>query len=256
MTILRNALSPACTFVALALIVLGLGACSSGGLNDAFDNLLDMADPEDDRDSFAEEDIAEALKQALRSGVRRSTTEASRSGGYERNADLHIPVPPELGEFPIRLRQLGMGTVVDRFEVSLNIAAEKAAGTAQPIFVGAIRRLTIRDAWEILSSEDDAATEYLRRETFDELYDAFKPEVVRQLGLTGSTRLFRDLVKRYNQIPRLDDVTFDLEDYTTRRAIDGLFFLVAKEEQNIRENPAARTTELMQRIFGANIARD
>jgi len=202
---------------------------------------------------LTEADVANGLRQALRSGIRDSTERASRVNGYLKNPDLHIPVPPSVQRVASTLRDVGLGGVVDDFEAALNHAAEDAAKTAQPIFMDALRSLTIADAWAILKGEDDAATEYLRRETGDELRAAFSPHIKTSLERVGCTRLFNDLLARYNRIPLVEKVEFDLTSYTTAKATDGLFFLVAEEEMNIRENPVARTTELMRRVFGTKV---
>lgn len=247
------------TTVAMLLGIFCLFGCSSGGGAGSFraelSNLLESESLREGlgRAPLTEKDVANGLHQALRSGIRRSTERASRTNGYLNHPDLHIPVPPSVQSVAATLRNLGLGRMVNDFEAALNHAAEDAAKTAQPIFLEALRSLTISDAWAILQGEDDAATEYLRKETGVELRTAFSPKVEASLERVGCTRLFNDLLARYNRIPLVEKVEFDLTSYTSTRAVDGLFFLVAEEEKNIRENPVARTTELMRRVFGPKV---
>lgn len=245
--------------VGMSLCVFGLFGCSSDGGAGSFRaeiaNLLESGSLREGLSNapLTEQDVANGLLQALRSGIRDSTQRASRTNGYLNHPDLHIPVPPSVQGVTSTLRDLGLGRMVDDFEAALNHAAEDAAKTAQPIFLDALRSLTIADAWAILQGEDDAATAYLRRETGGELHAAFSPKVAASLERVGCTRLFNNLLARYNRIPLVEKVEFDLTNYTTTKAMDGLFFLVAEEEKNIRENPVARTTELMRRVFGPKV---
>jgi len=133
--------------------------------------------------------------------------------------------------------------------LSLNRAAEDAAQTAKPIFIGAIRKLTFKDVWNILTGEKDAATQFLRRTTSDELYRAFAPHIQQSLDKTYATKYYTDVMTAYNALPLVQKVNPNLNDYATKKAMDGLFLLVAQEEANIRENPVARTTELLRRVF-------
>ena len=245
--------------VGMLLGIVCLFGCSSGGGAASFraeiSNLLESGSLREGlgRAPLTERDVMNGLLQALRSGIRDSTERASRVNGYLKHPDLHIPVPPSVQGITSRLRDIGLGRMVDDFEAALNHAAEDAAKTAQPIFLEALRSLTIMDAWAILEGEDDAATVYLRRQTGDELHAAFSPKVAASLERVGCTRLSNDLLARYNRIPLVKKIEFDLTSYTTTRAVDGLFFLVAEEEKNIRENPVARTTELMRRVFGTKV---
>ncbi len=247
------------TAAGMLLGIICLFGCSSGGGAGSFraeiSNLLESESLREGlgRAPLTEQDVAKGLRQALRSGIRDSTERASRNNGYLNHPDLHIPVPQPVQSVTSRLRDIGLGRIVDDFEAALNHAAEDAAKTALPIFLEALRSLTIMDAWAILEGKDDAATEYLRKETGGELHAAFSPKVAASLERVGCTRLFNDLLVRYNRIPLVQKVEFDLTSYTTTRAVNGLFFLVAEEEKNIRENSVARTTELMRRVFSPKV---
>ncbi len=194
-------------------------------------------------------EVAQGLKEALTVGISKGAQQASQLDGYYKNPMLKIPFPPDVQRVEQRLRQLGLGSEVDKFIVSLNRGAEKAATEAKPVFVTAIRNMTIQDAWNILRGQDDAATQYLKRTTSSELRSRFQPIVAKSLQDVEATKYYGDLVNTYNKIPGVQRVNPDLESYATDKAIEGLFLLVADEEKNIRENPVARTTELLRRVF-------
>ena len=139
--------------------------------------------------------------------------------------------------------------------LSLNRGAELAAREARPVFMTAIRNLTIQDAIGILSGDRTAATEYLRRTTSQELLSRFTPIVANALQQTNATRYYGDLANTYNRIPMVQQINPDLTQYATQKAVDGLFLLVAQEEAKIRENPVARTTELLRRVFSSSYNR-
>ncbi|MBE63525.1 MAG: hypothetical protein CMB89_14290 [Flammeovirgaceae bacterium] len=132
---------------------------------------------------------------------------------------------------------------------TLNHGAEEAAKEAKPIFVNAITGMTVQDAWGILKGEDNAATQYLQSKTTADLTAKFQPVIKQALDKTNATKYYSDLVNTYNKIPFVDKVNPNLDEYATDRALSGLFTLVAEEEKNIRANPAARTTELLKKVF-------
>src|SRR5690606_35735735 len=150
-----------------------------------------------------------------------------------KNPEIKIPFPPEVKKVEDRLRQIGLGGEVDKFVMTLNRGAEDAAKEAKPIFISAIRSMTIQDAWGILKGEDDAATQYLRRTTGEQLAQKFKPVIQQSLSKVNATRYYGDIVNTYNRIPLVEKVNPDLDDYATGKAIDGLFVMIAKEEKRI-----------------------
>jgi len=197
------------------------------------------------------EEVAAGLKEALTNGVSKGSDLVSKVDGYFKNAEIKIPFPPEVAQVETRLRQIGMGAQVDNFILALNRGAEEAAKGAKPIFVSAIKQMTIQDAWSILKGEKDAATQYLKRTTTTDLTVAFKPVVHDALVKVNATKYYTDLVTAYNKIPTVQKVNPDLDAYATEKAIAGLFVMVAREEKNIRENPGARTTALLKKVFEA-----
>ncbi|WP_324677779.1 DUF4197 domain-containing protein [Hymenobacter sp. GOD-10R] len=200
--------------------------------------------------TVSQTEAANGLKEALVQGISKGTDQASKTDGFYLNKLIRIPFPPDAQRVANTLRTIGLGAQVDKFELSLNRGAEDAAKSAKPIFLSAIKSLTFRDVWGILTGEKDAATSYLKRTTTTQLTTAFKPIIQQSLDKVSATRYYTDLTTRYNKIPLVTPVNTDLNDYATGKAIDGLFTLVAQEEANIRENPVARTTDLLKRVFG------
>ncbi len=201
--------------------------------------------------SLSGSDIASGLKEALRVGISKGADQASVTDGYFKNPLLRIAFPPEAQKVAARLRQIGLGAQVDKFELSMNRAAEDAAKRAKPVFVKAITSMSIGDAVGILRGQNDAATQYLRRTSGGQLVTEFTPIIDSALAKNNATRYYGDLVTTYNKLPFVQRVNPNLTEYATNRAVDGLFVLVAQEEKRIRENPAARVTDLLRRVFGS-----
>lgn len=229
--------------------VLLLGACTSAQINQTIGEVNKTLGSSGAPLTTAE--VAQGLKEALIKGISKGSDLVSQVDGYLKNPEIKIPFPPEVKKVEDRLRQIGLGGEVDKFIMTLNRGAEDAAGEAKPIFIEAIRSMTIQDAWAILRGEDDAATQYLKRTTSGLLKEKFKPVIQNSLNKVNATKYYGEIVTRYNQIPLVQKVNPDLDDYATDKAIEGLFLMIAKEEKNIRENPVARTTELLKKVFGA-----
>ena len=222
---------------------------STGGF---FDKVLQaVTQPGGASGSLTSSDIASGLKEALRVGISKGADQASATDGYFKNPLLRIAFPPEAQKVASRLRQIGLGAQVDKFELSLNRAAEDAAKVAKPVFIKAITSMSIGDAVGILRGQNDAATQYLRRTSGQQLITQFTPIIDSTMKKNNATRYYADLVNTYNKIPLVQKVNPNLTEYATGKAVDGLFLLVAQEEQKIRENPAARVTDLLKRVFGS-----
>lgn len=200
---------------------------------------------------LSSEEIAEALKEALTNGISKGSDLVSQVDGYFKNPEIKLPFPPEAQKAETKLRQIGMGAEVDKFILSLNRAAEDAAKEAKPIFVTAIKSMTIQDAAGILKGEQDAATRYLDRTTSPALKSKFLPVVKNSLAKVNATKYYADLINTYNKLPLVQKLNPNLDEYATDKAIQGLFIMIAKEEKNIRDNPGARTTELLRKVFGS-----
>jgi hypothetical protein len=199
-------------------------------------------------------DIANGLKEALVVGITNGSAVASQTDGYFNNPLIKIALPEEVQKIGNTLRRIGLGSEVDKFEMALNRGAEQAAEKAKPIFSSAIRQMTITDALSILRGDKDAATQYLQRVTSEQLLTAFSPVVQNALDQTQATKYYTDIATRYNSIPLVQPINADLTNYATNQAMSGLFKLIAKEEEKIRENPLARTTDLLKRVFGSTQA--
>lgn len=202
-------------------------------------------------ESLTSDEVAAGLKEALTNGVSKGSDLVSQLDGYYKNPEIKIPFPPEVKQVETRLRQMGLGSEVDKFVESLNRGAEEAAKQAKPIFVTAVKQMTIQDAYSILKGNNDAATQYLSKTTTPQLTEKFKPVVRESLNKVNATKYYSDLVKTYNKIPLVTKVNPNLDDYATEKAIQGLFVMIAKEEKNIREDPLARTSDLLKKVFGA-----
>ena len=220
-----------------------MGPCTTTELLQAVNDVID-APP-----ALSESDVASGLKEALVKGTGSGTASASKLDGYFKNPRLKIPFPPNIQKVETKLRQLGMNNMVDNFVLSLNRGAEKAATEAKPIFVSAITSMTVKDAWGILKGDKNSATNYLRRTTSTSLEAAFKPVIKSSLDAVDATKHFTNIVNTYNKIPFIEKVNPNLEDYVTDKAMFGLFLLIEDEEKKIREDPIARTTELLKKVF-------
>ena len=196
-------------------------------------------------------EVGEGLKEALIKGISNGSDLASQLDGYFKNPEIKIPFPPDVKKVEDRLRQIGLGSEIDKFVMTLNRGAEDAAKEAKPIFISAIKQMTIDDAWSILRGEPDAATQYLKRTTSAQLKEKFSPVIQTSLDKVSATKYYGEIVSRYNSIPLVQRVNPNLNDYATDMAIQGLFTMIAKEEKNIRQDPLARTTELLKRVFGS-----
>ncbi len=196
-------------------------------------------------------EVTKALKEALQQGATKGATQVSQLDGYFKNAEIKIPFPPDVQLVETKMRALGMGKQVDEFVLSLNRAAEDAAKQAAPIFVSAIQKMTIEDAYAVLKGEPDAATQYLSRTTTPQLKEKFMPIVKSSLDKVNATRYYADLIGYYNRVPFVQKVSPDLTGYATDKAIQGLFVMIAKEEKNIRKDPLARTTDLLKKVFSS-----
>jgi hypothetical protein len=200
---------------------------------------------------LSSEEIAEGLKEALTNGISKGSDLVSQVDGYFKNPEIKLPFPPEARKAEEKLRAIGMGSEVDKFVLSLNRAAEDAAKEAKPIFVTAIKQMTIQDAASILKGNSDAATQYLKKTTSQPLKDKFMPIVKNSLNKVNATKYYSDLITAYNKIPLVQKMNPDLDEYATDKAIAGLFVMIAKEEANIRNNPLARTSDLLKKVFAA-----
>lgn len=232
------------------ILIIGLSGCANSS------NLLDQAasilnDMNTDKPLTAEE-AGLGIKEALIQGISTGAKSLAEENGYASRPAIRIPFPEDAKFIEDRLRSLGLNKEMDRVVASLNNAAEDAAMKAIPVFTKAIQQLTFEDAFAIVRGDSMAATSFLRRTTSTELTQLFAEPIANSLDKVDATKYWSDVIGTYNQIPFIKKVEPDLTSYVTQKALDGLFVMVAQEEQRIRENPAARTTELLRRVFGKN----
>lgn len=194
-------------------------------------------------------EIVAGLKEALALGAEKSGQKLSSPDGFFKDAAVKILMPKEVQEIEKKMRLLGMGKLVDNAVLSMNRAAEDASTAAAPIFLSAIKKMTVTDALTILKGTDTAATGYLRKSTSPELISAFMPVIEESLKKVDATKHWKDVFNVYNRFSS-KPVETDINVYVTQRALDGIFHYVAEEEINIRKNPAGRVTDVLKNVFG------
>lgn len=194
-------------------------------------------------------EVAAGLRQALDLGIDRQVTKLTQEDGFFKNELVRITLPAELQKVDQTLRDVGLDALADEGLKVLNRAAEDAVKEATPIFVNAVKDITFNDARNILTGGDQAATTYLSQKTSGELYTRFNPVITNSLDKVGATQVWTNIINRYNALPLTANVNPDLADYVTQEALEGVFTMIAIEEQEIRNNFAARTTDLLKRVF-------
>ena len=200
---------------------------------------------------LSESKVMQGLKEALQIGTGNAVQNVSQLDGYYKNPKIRIPLPESVVKVEKVLRAVGYGPKVDDFELSMNRAAEKAAPEAKALFFDAIKQMTFSDARKILQGQDNEATLYFKDKTSNRLNEIFKPIVHRVMSEVGVTRTYQALDAKVRSIPFTDRLSFDLDNYVTNKALDGLFLMVAEEERKIREDPTARVTDLLKEVFGS-----
>lgn len=200
--------------------------------------------------SLSNEQIVAGLKEALNVGTGNAVDLVSQVNGFYKNDLIKIPLPSELQTIEKTAKQFGLSSQFDEFVLSMNRAAEDASKTAAPIFVDAIKAMTINDALNILNGNDNAATMYFKDKTEGKLTDAFKPIVTDAMNKVGVTKTYKDLTSNIKSIPFVSVKVTDIDQYVTSKTLDGLYAMIAKEEKNIRDNPSARVNDILKEVFG------
>jgi hypothetical protein len=201
---------------------------------------------------ITEAEAGQGIKEALAQGVTAAVLNLNKTDGFFGNAAYKLFLPPDAKKIENTLRDLGLGKQVDRAILQINRGAEDAAGFAKPIFTDAIKEMTLVDAINIVKGSNDAATNYFRQKTTDKLIAAFMPSVKSSLDKVSATKYYADVVNTYNNFPTtFTKINPDLPSYVVGKAVEALFDQVAKEEANIRANPAARVTDILKKVFGS-----
>ena len=196
-----------------------------------------------------EHEMISGLKEALVKGTEMGVSSLSQSGGYLDHPSFKIPFPTDAQKMEQTLRDIGLGSEVDKVVVSLNRAAENAVTEAKPLFVNAIKEMSFQDVKQILLGTDTAATAFLRSKTSIGLKQAFEPKIKTSLDQVNATKYWEDIVLAYNKVPFVTKMNPDLSSFVTDQAIKGLFMKIAEEEIAIRENPLERTSLLLKKVF-------
>lgn len=239
--------------IALALVLASFKGCDvAKTLTDA--NTIIGGGTGTGTPALTNEEVIKGLKEALSVGTNNSSAATSKEDGFFKNDRIFLPFPPDAIKVKEKAEQLGMKDKVDKFVLTLNRAAEEATKEAAPIFLKAVTDMTVGDGFAILKGADNAATKYLEDKTSSALYTSFKPKVKAAIEKVELTKYWEPLAKAYNNAVKLtggDPINTDLEDYVTKKAISGLFVLIADEELKIRKDPVARVSDILKSVFGS-----
>lgn len=200
---------------------------------------------------LSNDDIINGLKEALSVGAENTSKSLNKTDGFFKNAALKILMPAEAQKAEKTLRQFGMGEMVDKAILSMNRAAEDAAGGISAIFINAIKQMTVTDGLKILRGGDFAATDYLKKTTTLELTEKMRPVIEASLSKVNATNYWKDVFTTYNKLSfSKQPVNTDLSSYVTEKSMTGIFYSIGEEEQKIRKDPAAQVTDLLKKVFG------
>lgn len=233
--------------LAIGATIIALTACNAG-----FNEFTRKAgDAVAQSRAPSQADTALAVRHALSQGVTNAIGLLGKTDGFNANQLVHIAVPEDLRQAEQLLRKAGQGKYVDQFVLTLNRAAEQAVPRATSIFADAISQMTINDAINIIKGPQDAATQYFRRSAGPQLTNSFRPVVQNATDQVGVTQSYKKMIDKAGVLGRyISDDAKDIDGYITGRATDALFLYIADEEKKIRENPLARTTEILKKVFG------
>jgi len=239
--------------VTFAAFVFGLGLAAPAGAIDLLKSVEEAVEGfGGSSGTLSDQEVGDGLVEALRVGTERVVGQVSADDGYNLDPDIHIPLPGALKDVQKVLKSIGMSDLTDDLELRLNHAAEAAAPEAQELFWEAIGEMSFDDVQQIYNGPDDAATRYFQDKMTPQLTERMQPVVDNSLADVGAIQSYDKMMKQYESVPFVPDAKADLSGYVVERATDGIFHYVAIEEAAIRNDPAARTTELLQKVFGAN----
>lgn len=227
--------------IVLSLIVFGVFGCAE--MQQVLDQLPQGTG------ILSQAEIGNGLKEALNNGITKQVSKLTATDGFFKNEAVKILLPEELQTVDKKLRQIGMSKLADEGLKLMNRAAEDAVKEATPIFVDAVKQMTFNDAKNILMSNESSATTYLQNTTSTALYAKFNPVIKNSYTKVGADKIWNQMITRYNAIPLVKKVNPDLTDYTTNKAMDGVFKMIGVEEKNIRTNLTARSSDLLKRVF-------
>ncbi len=198
---------------------------------------------------LSQAEIGNGLKEALNNGITKQVSKLTATDGFFKNETVKILLPEELQTVDKKLRQIGMSKLADEGLKVINRAAEDAVKEATPIFVDAVKQMSFNDAKNILMGNESSATTYLQNTTSTALYTKFNPVIKNSYTKVGADKVWKEIITKYNSIPLVKKVNPDLTDYTTKKAMEGVFKMIAVEEKDIRTNLASRSSDLLRKVF-------
>lgn len=227
--------------IALSLVAFGLFGCAE--MQQVLDQLPQGTGV------LSQAEIGNGLKEALNNGIAKQVSKLTATDGFFKNEAVKILLPEELQTVDKKLRQIGMSKLAAEGLKVINRAAEDAVKEATPIFVDAVKQMTFTDAKNILMGNESSATTYLQNTTSTALYTKFNPVIKNSYTKVGADKVWKEIITKYNSIPLVKKVNPDLTDYTTKKAMEGVFKMIAVEEKDIRTNLASRSSDLLRKVF-------
>lgn len=227
--------------IALSLVAFGLFGCAE--MQQVLDQLPQGTGV------LSQAEIGNGLKEALNNGITKQVSKLTATDGFFKNETVKILLPEELQTVDKKLRQIGMSKLADEGLKVINRAAEDAVKEATPIFVDAVKQMSFNDAKNILMGNESSATTYLQNTTSTALYTKFNPVIKNSYTKVGADKVWKEIITKYNSIPLVKKVNPDLTDYTTKKAMEGVFKMIAVEEKDIRTNLASRSSDLLRKVF-------
>jgi len=199
---------------------------------------------------LSQKDASGGLKDALTQGAQIAVKQLGKPGGFSNNPEVKIELPGKLGKVASKMKQFGMGAQVEQLETSMNQAAETAVVQAQPILIDAVKKMTVDDAKGILSGGQDSATQYLNKTSREQIRAKFLPIVKTATDKVGLAQKYNSFAGQAATLGVVDAKSANIENYVTEQALDGLFEMIGKQEETLRNNPAAAATSLAKKVFG------
>lgn len=245
------------TFITTSLLISSVALTGCDTLSETAINVVNEASTvssQDESPGLSNQDVISGLKEALNVGIENAVSLTSVTDGFLKNSEIKLPFPEDATKVKEKAIDLGLKGQVDKFEETLNRAAEEAVKEATPIFKNAILNMSIQDGFAILNGGEGSATNFLKNATYSELKTAFQPKVKAAISKVKLTEYWNPIIKKYNTAVKFtggEQLNPDLEVYVTEKAIEGLFTMVTKEENKIRKDPAARVSEILQSVFGS-----
>ena len=233
-------------------VLVGLVSCEV--LNESLKVVNSTQNGGTSKPSLTNEEVISGLREALQVGIKNSVNLTSVTDGFLKNESIRLPFPPDAIKVKEKAMDLGLSGKVTEFETTLNRAAEEATKEALPIFADAIKNMSVQDGFAILKGGDGAATKFLKEQTTSKLVSAFSPKVKNATSKVELTKYWNPIITKYNSAMTLtggQKLDPDLDAYITQKAIEGLFYMVEKEENKIRKDPVARVTDLLVKVFGS-----